>query len=183
MTERKQNLVVPSPIWYGILPLHRKLYPAIAPRRRLDALLLMIAVSSRRRRITEFSTLNSSAARERSSQETDKTTLGSNRTCTNYIQIHPHIKVLRELERTSSFSKATVSRRSPVPLNYIPQSLPVEGGWLCPAARERFSQGTDETILERTWTCTNYIQIHPHIKVLRSFFKSDRSPRSPFPRL
>ena len=35
--EGKQNLVVPFPIWYGLLPLHRKLYPAIAPRRRLDA--------------------------------------------------------------------------------------------------------------------------------------------------
>ena len=42
--EGKQNLIVPSPIWYGILPQHRKLYPALSPRRR---------------RMTEFSKLNS----------------------------------------------------------------------------------------------------------------------------
>ena len=32
--EGKQNLIGPSPIWYGILPQHRKLYPALSPRRR-----------------------------------------------------------------------------------------------------------------------------------------------------
>ena len=57
-----------------------KLYPALPPRRR---------------RITEFSKLNSSAARERSSNALDGTKLGSNRTCTNYIHPIPYIKVLR----------------------------------------------------------------------------------------
>ena len=78
--------------------------------------------------------------------------------------------------------------------NYIPQSIPVEGWMLLllmtaiaprrrrmtpSAARERSSQGTDETTLGSNRTCTNKIHPHPHIKVLRSFFKSDRSPRSP----
>ena len=49
------------------------------------------------------------------------------------------------------------------------------------AARERSSQGTDQSRLRSTRTCTNSTYIHPSIKVLRSFFKSDRSPVSPFP--
>ena len=49
------------------------------------------------------------------------------------------------------------------------------------AARERSSNAKDGTILVSKRTCTNEIHIHPLIKVLRSFFKSDRSPRSPRP--
>ena len=49
------------------------------------------------------------------------------------------------------------------------------------AARERSSNAKDGTILVSKRTCTNEIHIHPLIKVLRSFFKSDRSPRSPVP--
>ena len=83
-----------------IQPFHvpPKLYPAIAPNRR---------------RMTP------SAAPERSPADLDGTRLVRNRTCTNYIHPHPHIKVLLELERTSSFSKATVPLVplvSPVPL-------------------------------------------------------------------
>ena len=37
----------------------------------------------------------------------------------------------------------------------------------------------DGTKLVRNRTCTNEIHPHPHIKVLRSFFKSDRLPRLP----
>ena len=47
------------------------------------------------------------------------------------------------------------------------------------AARERSPNAKDRTILVSKRTCTNYIHIHPLIKVLRSFFKSDRSPRPP----
>ena len=61
--------------------------------------------------------IGSLSARERSPQETDGTKLVRNRTCTNEILLHPPIKVLLELERTSSFSKATVS---PVPPRIIP---------------------------------------------------------------
>ena len=43
--EGKPVNVVPSPIWYGLLPLYRKLYPAIPPRRR------RMAPSSRSRTI------------------------------------------------------------------------------------------------------------------------------------
>ena len=71
----------------GILPFPNKLYPAIAPRRRR---------------------IPSGAARERSSHAQDGTKLVRTRTCTNSTHIHPLIKVLLELERTSSFSKATV---------------------------------------------------------------------------
>ena len=39
--------------------------------------------------------------------------------------------------------------------NYIPHSLPVEGGWLRPAARERSSHALDGTKLVRNRTCTN----------------------------
>ena len=65
-------------------------------------------------------------------------------------------------------------------INYIKQSLPVEGG-CCAAARERSSDAKDETKLVSKRTCTNKIHPHPSIKVLRSFFKSDRFPRSPVP--
>ena len=47
------------------------------------------------------------------------------------------------------------------------------------AARERSPNAKDGPKLVRNRTCTNYIHAHPHIKVLRSFFKSDRSPVSP----
>ena len=41
------------------------------------------------------------------------------------------------------------------------------------------SLGNGSLILVRNRTCTNKIHPHPSIKVLRSFFKSDRIPRSP----
>ena len=66
-------------------------------------------------------------------------------------------------------------------INYIKHSLPVDGGWLRPAARERSPEDLDGAKLVRKSTCTNKIHPHPSIKVLRSFFKSDRSPRSPVP--
>ena len=69
-----------------------KLYPAISPRRRLDL---------------EFGKPNSGAARERSSHAQDGTRSVSTWTCTNYIQAHPLIKVLR------SFFKSDRSPRSP----------------------------------------------------------------------
>ena len=43
------------------------------------------------------------------------------------------------------------------------------------------SLGNGSLILVSSRTCTNKIHPHPSIKVLRSFFKSDRSPRSPVP--
>ena len=52
------------------------------------------------------------------------------------------------------------------------------------AARERSPHVLDGAILVSNRTCTNQIHAHPHIKVLRSFFKSDRSPvpaHPPFP--
>ena len=49
------------------------------------------------------------------------------------------------------------------------------------AARERSSHVLDGTKLVRKRTCTNYIHIPFFIKVLRSFFKSDRSPSFPVP--
>ena len=66
------------------------------------------------------------------------------------------------------------------PINYIPQSLPVEGGSLRePLAndllRERIAHIGEQSDLHK---------LHPSTffpKVLRSFFKSDRSPRSPRP--
>ena len=64
--EGKQNLIVPSPIWYGILPQHRKLYPALSPRRRR-----MTLVSRSRTIYVGNGSL----------------TLGSKRICTNYIHI------------------------------------------------------------------------------------------------
>ena len=81
------------------LPVERRSSPpnkrkkAISPNRRLDL---------------EFGKPNSGAAPERSPDAKDGTKLVRNRTCTNQIHAHPHIKVLLELERTSSFSKATV---------------------------------------------------------------------------
>ena len=51
------------------------------------------------------------------------------------------------------------------------------------AARERSPHVLDSTKLVRTWTCTNSTHIPFFIKVLRSFFKSDRSPVPPVPRL
>ena len=62
--------------------------------------------------------------------------------------------------------------------NYIPQSLPVEGGWLRPAARERSSHGTDRSHWEAHGLAQTISCPIPLIKVLRSFSKSDRSPRS-----
>ena len=52
------------------------------------------------------------------------------------------------------------------------------------AAPERSPADLDGAILVRTRTCTNSTHQIPHIKVLRSFFKSDRSPSvsPPFPR-
>ena len=63
--------------------------------------------------------------------------------------------------------------------NQWTQSLPVDGGSVPGAAPERSPADLDGAILVRTRTCTNYIHQIPLIKVLRSFFKSDRSPRSP----
>ena len=40
-------------------------------------------------------------------------------------------------------------------INYIKHSLPVDGGWLRPAARERSSHALDGTKLVRNRTCTN----------------------------
>ena len=149
---------------YCILPLYRKLYPAVSPRRR---------------RMTEFSKLNSVSRSRTIFLGNGSLILVRNRTCTNSTHPHPHIKVLRELERTSSFSKATVSPVPPSPPNYIPQSLPVEGGCSRSRSRTIFS-GNGSLTLRSKPTCTNYIHIpYPHIKVLRSFFKSDRSPRPP----
>ena len=121
--EGKQNLVVPSPIWYGILPQHRKLYPALSPRRR---------------RMTEFSKLNSvsTLANDLLRERTEPHWCAIGLAQTPPIPI-PHIKVLRSA--MNPWIHWFKSDRSPVPLNYIPQSLPVEGGWLRPAARERFS--------------------------------------------
>ena len=69
-------------------------------------------------------------------------------------------------------------------LPFIPhertQSLPVEGGWLRPAARERSSQETDETILVRTRTCTNSTHIHPPYKSFAELFQ--KRPFPSFPR-
>ena len=90
-------------------------------------------------------------------------------------------------------ARKKIQSQTPLPLrsqNSIPQSLPVECGChvlttavaprrvrMTPsAARERSSHVLDGTILGSTRTCTNYIHPHPHIKVLRSFFKSARSP-------
>ena len=49
------------------------------------------------------------------------------------------------------------------------------------AAPERSPTDLDGAILVSKRTCTNYIHPHPHIKVLRSFFKSDRIPVPPSP--
>ena len=90
--EGKQNLIVPSPIWYNmycILPLYRKLYPAISPRRR------RMAPSSRSRTIYVGN---------------GSLTLGSKRTCTNYIHIQSPYKSFAELFQKRPFP------RSPVPL-------------------------------------------------------------------
>ena len=64
--------------------------------------------------------------------------------------------------------------------NYIPQSLPVEGGWLRPAARERSSHVLDGTKLVRTRTCTNSTHIPLFHKSFARLFQKPRSPRSSF---
>ncbi len=72
-----------------------------------------------------------------------------------------------------------------VPQNYIPQSLPVEGGWLRPAARERSTWGTDQSRLVRNRTCTNSTHIQSPYKSFAELFQKrpfPRSPRSPHPR-
>ena len=65
------------------------------------------------------------------------------------------------------------------PQNYIPQSLPVEGG----SQREPLANDLLMPWTEPDWCAIGLAQTppisNPHIKVLRSFFKSDRSPRSP----
>ena len=53
--ERKPVNVVPSPIWYGLLPLHRKPYPALSPRRR-RMLPQPLANDLRRERIAHIGT-------------------------------------------------------------------------------------------------------------------------------
>ena len=86
----------------GILPLHSKLYQAIAPRRR---------------RMTP------SAARERSSHVLDGAILGSTWTCTNYIHIHPQYKSFAELFQKRPFPSfplvPLVPPRSPVSLRSL----------------------------------------------------------------
>ena len=139
--ESKDSLVHKRPF-----PASPKLYPALSPRRR------RMAPSSRSRTI--FSGNGS-------------LTLGSTRTCTNYIHPHPPYK---------SFAELFQKRPFPRPPNSIPQSLPVEGGWLRPAARERSSQGTDRSHWEAHGLAQTISIPIPHIKVLRSFSKSDRSP-------
>ena len=85
---------------YGtvFLPIHRKLYPALSPRRR------RMAPSSRSRTIYVGN---------------GSLTLGSTRTCTNYTHPHPPHKSFAELFQKRPFPRS---------LNSIPQSLPVEGG-------------------------------------------------------
>ena len=89
--EGKQNLIVPSPIWYGILPLYRKLYPAISPRRR------RMAPSSRSRTIYVGN---------------GSLTLRRTRTCTNYIHPQSPHKSFAELFQKRPFPPfpQTISR-------------------------------------------------------------------------
>ena len=89
---RKTNSFLPYYVSPTTSPTSPKLYPAVAPNRR---------------RITEFSKLNSSAAPERSPADLDGATLVRTRTCTNYIHPIPYIKVLR------SFFKSDRSPRLP----------------------------------------------------------------------
>ena len=87
----------------------------------------------------------------------------------------PHIKVLR------SFFKSDRLPPSPPFLKLYPAIAPRRRRIPSGAARERSPHVLDGAILGSNRTCTNYIQIPPSIKVLRSFFKSDRSPVSPVP--
>ena len=63
--------------------------------------------------------------------------------------------------------------------NYIPQSLPVEGGWLRPAARERSSHVLDGTNLVRKRTCTNEIHPQSPYKSFAELFQKRPFPSSP----
>ena len=70
--------------------------------------------------------------------------------------------------------------RSPASPPERPHLLQIDGGSVPGAAPERSPADLDGAKLVRNRTCTNEIHHIPLIKVLRSFFKSDRSP--PFPR-
>ena len=87
--ERKPVNVVPSPIWYGFLPLYNKLCPAISPRRRR-----MTLVSRSRTIYVGNGSL----------------TLGRTRTCTNYIHPPSPYKSFAELFQKRPFPS---SPRSP----------------------------------------------------------------------
>ena len=131
----------------------------------------MDAISPRRRRMT------ASAARERSSHVLDGAKLVRTRTCTNYIHIPFFIKVLRSFFKSD---RSLVPPRSPSKRPHLHQ---IDGGSVPGAAPERSPADLDGAKLVRTRTCTNSIHPLPLIKVLRSFFKSDRSPVSLVPRL
>ena len=96
---------------------------------------------------------------------------------------------LRHPDSTSLFHhyigmQYTIPQQGIPPLhrvNDIKHSLPVEGGWLRPAARERSSPVLDGAILVRTWTCTTYIHIHPQYKSFAELFQQRPFPRSPVP--
>ena len=64
-------------------------------------------------------------------------------------------------------------------INYIKHSLPVDGGWLRPAARERSSHALDGTKLVRNRTCTNYILPNPFYKSFAELFQ--KRPYPPYP--
>ena len=123
----------------------------------------MTAIASNRRRMTLVSrprTISCGLGRNHIGKHTDLHKLHPS---------HPPHKSFAELFQKRPFPRS---------LNYIPQSLPVEGGWLRPAARERSSQGTDRSHWEAHGLAQTISISIPLIKVLRSFSKSDRSPRS-----
>ena len=96
-----------------------------------------------------------------------------NRTCTNEIHPHPPHK---------SFAELFQKRPSPRSPKLYPAISPrrrrmTEFSKLNSVSRSRtIYVGNGSLTLGRTRTCTNSTHPHPHIKVLRSFFKSDRPP-------
>ena len=69
----------------------------------------------------------------------------------------------------------------PPPNKLYPAIAPRRVRMTASAARERSPDAKDETKLVSNRTCTNSTHPIPLIKVLRSFFKSDRLPVPPVP--
>ena len=145
---------------YYILPLHRKLYPALSPRRR------RMAPSSRSRTIYVGN---------------GSLTLGSNRICTNYIHPHPPHKSFAE--RNESLDSLVHKRPSPPVSKKLYQAIPPRRRRMLPQPlandllRERIAHIGKQSDLHKLYPNPPPYKSFAELFQKRPFPRSPRSPK------